>query len=1446
MHCPQCGFENPPGFGFCGRCGQKLTPTCPTCGADAPPGFAFCGRCGARLAAASPAAFSQTDLDQLRRYLPRDLIEAVEFERLAPPPRLLEQCLARLDHLVQICESHLPYFLVERLRQDPTPGQVGGQFIQGALLFADISGFTAMSERLSRSGREGAEEVTGILNSYFDAMLAILRAYGGQLIQFGGDALLGLFTEPASVVRAAQAALEMQAAMAGFAQTVTSQGTFPLQMKVSLRRGRFFAAQLGAAQSMEYALFGRDVNACAEAASHARAGEIVLDAATLAALNAVTTAAAAPLAERPDTFTLGAVGPVAPPPSPSPAALPSPLTDPLQRVLAEVRRLNALTPYLPAGLLARLAAPGEAWQGEHRLVAVLFANVHGLGELADRLGPGRESEIIAGLNGYFTAMQRAIHSFGGVINKIDLSDHGDKLLAFFGAPIAHEDDAERAVRAALAMQTGLKTEHSTFDLQQQIGLSYGYVFAGYVGAQWRHEYTVMGDEVNLAARLMATATAGEVATSDAVRRKVKALFELEPRGEVKLKGKSAPQPVFRVIGERAIPEPVRGLEGIRSPLVGRETEWRQLVNALEQARLGRGQIVRVMGEAGLGKSRLVSELRRQAGDLRWVEGRCLSYTERVSFYPFLGLIRQFSEIRTDDSAEEAWAKIRRLVETLALDDADSTAVYLAHFLSLPLAETQQARIRYLDAEALQRRTFVALRALFEAAAVRGGPLVLVFEDIHWIDRASIALLDYLLPLVNRLPLLVILLYRPEREAEVWRMHESVSRAYAHCTVDISLAGLTPEDSERLLSNLAPLEGWPPTLKAVVLSRAEGNPLYVEEVLRVLMDEGALTRAEDGSWQVNTALDTIRVPDTLQGVMMTRLDRLEEEPRRAAQVSAVVGRTVPFTLLSHLTAADRAALNLALVRLQQHEIVRESQRVPELVYAFRHALMREVCYESLLARARRELHRQIAAYLEANLSDSDDPAPLIAHHAYLGQDWPRAMLFQWTAGQKAQRLFALQEAADHFHKALECAQHLPPDQTLDARLLVHLALGELLTTAGRYDEALNHLNAARALGRERGDPNAEAKACRWLARWHELRGQYPAAFDFIRDGLAALDGRETAEAAQLRLIAGLMHIRQGENDKALAECQTALRIAEELGEVTALARAHNLLGVTWLRRNSQTAVEHFQRAQDLYLEAGDLQGQATADNLLANAYLELGRWPDADRAYREARRIFDQIGDRYNRAVADNNLGEVALKRGDIDGALSFYRAALETLEESGSSPWMLGALNTNLGGAYIRRGDAVQARQHLEAARRYFEQAGARDFLPELHRHRARAALIAGEPEAAEAEVRTALALARELSNRLEEGCSLRVQGEIALEVQRAAEALGPLRESVRVLEEVADEYELARSRFSLARAYAAAGRRAEALAQIERAVGVFERLEAAMDLAAARRLRETLDASPP
>jgi class 3 adenylate cyclase/tetratricopeptide (TPR) repeat protein len=1246
----------------------------------------------------------------------------------------------------------------------------------------------------------------------------------------------------------------MQAAMADFAETKTSQGTFPLRMSVGLKRGRFFAAQLGTVENMEYALFGPDVNATAAVETAASAGQVLIDQATYDAVGADVVLTAVPLPDDPRFLLVEYIDQLANRTYSAPQETIYPLTPDLATLRRHITWLATFTPYLPTGLLPRLASDPRApsLKGEHRLVATLFANVDGLGEVVDRFGHGHEERIVHALNRYYVSMSEAIRPFGGVMNKIDLYDHGDKVLVTFGAPIAHEDDAERAVRAALAMQEALAELNESlpgelgltdWQLSQRIGISYSYVFAGYVGASWRHEYTVMGDEVNLAARLMSAAKEGCVLVNENVRRQTEAVAVLQPEGAVQLKGKSQPVPIFAVTGLRTTPQPSREKQGLQAPLVGRDAEQAALQDAIDQLSFGFGRIVSLIGEAGQGKSRLAYEA--QHDEMRWIQVRCLSFTETVSYRPFRELVRQLVGIQPDAEPEQAFeVLVRSLYQSLPAEEATDSLPYLANFLKLPLDEALAQKVRYLDGDALRQHTFIAIRTLLIAQA-RVRPLLIWFDNIHWMDNASLDLLTFLLPLVEQFPLLFLLLFRPDREKGSWQLRGTLAEAHGLFYNEIRVEGLSREDAQRLLHSLVPIDQWPTGAETLILDRAEGNPLYLEEVLRSLINDGLLTQQENGRWQFSQTVAAITVPETLEGVLLARLDRLEELCRWTAQVASVVGRSFPFDVLEHVTRSrNDQPLDGYVSELQLVEMIREAQRNPERVYSFIHSLLQEVAYNSLAVSSRKTYHRLVAAFLEdgrtSGWGDVDSLPPLIAHHAYMGEDWPRALKYQLMAGQQAQHLSANQDAIGHFLKARHCAVQLDGAATAIARQKIHLALSQLYVGTGQYDHALEHLPVAYELAESNHDAAGKTAVCRWRARLHELKGEYPQAFTWIEKGLDDETQRQTAEYAQILLIAGLIHIRQGQQDEALERCLTALEIAEHLGEVTALARAYNLLGIIALRSDSHEAIERFQQAFALYQQAGDVQGQATSNNLIANAYFNLGRWRKADFHYRQALRIFEQIGDIYNQAVAYNNLGGIAKNRGQIEEALTYYREGLQRAEKIGGSAWMVGVFHMNLGATFVLRQETQQAYHHLHQSRRHYDQVQSKDFLAETLRYLAEAALLDGDLVQATAWAMEGIQVADELEMAAEAACCWCVLGQIALAQDDGATAVTHMRQSVNLLDTLSDEYQLARSRYWLARALLVTGKTAEARQLLAQAQTTFSHLDAVLDVTAVQTLQKS------
>ena len=549
--------------------------------------------------------------------------------------------------------------------------------------------------------------------------------------------------------------------------------------------------------------------------------------------------------------------------------------------------------YIPTAVLTKLEAARASggMQGERRIVTMLFCDVKGSTAAAEQLDPEEWAEI---MNGAFEYLIAPVYRYEGTLARL----MGDAILAFFGAPITHEDDAQRAVLAGLDILRDIGPycdevkQRWGLDFSVRVGVNTGLVVVGEVGTDMRLEYTAMGDAVNLAARMEQTAEPGTVQLTEDTYKLIAPLFEFEDLGTMDVKGKSQPVQSYRVLGRKAEPGRLRGIEGLDSPLVGRDPEMNKLSAALDNLREGRGQIVSVMGEAGLGKSRLVAEFRSTlAADglmpteeaalrahtngateatIGWHEGRSLSYQTSTPYAPFADMFGRLFGLQEEHSDKAHYDLVKAYVTELLPDRADEIAPYIASVLGIKLTGEALELVKYLQPPQLRERILYAVQGLFERmASLR--PLVILFEDLHWVDPTSLDLLERLIPLTDRASIMIIGLFRPVRQEPSWRFHELASRDYIHRYTEVTLEPLDQKGSRELVANLLEVEDLPEKVRALIMAKAEGNPFFVEEVIRSLLDANLVIR-EDSRWRASREIENIAVPDTLAGVINARLDR----------------------------------------------------------------------------------------------------------------------------------------------------------------------------------------------------------------------------------------------------------------------------------------------------------------------------------------------------------------------------------------------------------------------------------------------------------------------------------------------------------------------------------------------------------------------------------------------
>jgi ABC-type oligopeptide transport system substrate-binding subunit/class 3 adenylate cyclase len=654
--------------------------------------------------------------------------------------------------------------------------------------------------------------------------------------------------------------------------------------------------------------------------------------------------------------------------------------------------------------------------------------------MAENLDP---EDVLDIMDGAFDILIEPITRYEGTLARL----MGDAVLAFFGAPIAHEDDAQRACLAALEILKGaqgyaaqLEEERGIHGFNVRVGIHTGLVVVGEVGSDLRVEYTAVGDAINLAARMEQAAQPGTVLITGDTHKLVAPLFETEALGPVQVKGKAEPVPIYRVLAAKEVSAKPRGIVGLASPLVGRHTEFAALREAVERLQTGVGGIITIVGEAGIGKSRLVAELRKQVeahgavgahgrAPLQWVEGRCLSYGASIAYLLWLDVLRGLLDVSIDDSPDTVRDALREQVQASCPDRSDQVFHFLARLLSLPLDDEADTRLDNLEGQALKDGTFGAVETMLECAAT-ARPLALVCEDLHWADPSSMDLLEHLLALTRRAPLLFLCVFRPVREHRSWRLRETAAQEHTPHHTDLCLDPLSAPDSRTLVANLLEMEHLPQRLKDQILSHAEGNPFYLEEVIRSLIDDGAIVQDEtSGRWQATRDVADIAIPDTLQGVLMARIDRLQEETKRVLQMAAVIGRIFLYRVLADIAAAEAAAwrelrLDQRLETLQREEMIRQRTRIPELEYIFKHHLTQEAAYNGLLRRQRRVTHRLVAEALERLFPERvEEQLGLLAYHWERAGDAEKAVAYLLRAGDQARTAYAHEEAVDYYQRAL---------------------------------------------------------------------------------------------------------------------------------------------------------------------------------------------------------------------------------------------------------------------------------------------------------------------------------------------------------------------------------------------------------------------------------------------
>jgi len=1136
----------------------------------------------------------------------------------------------------------------------------------GSALFADISGFTPLTERLTRElgARHGAEELTKQINAVFDALIAEVERYGGSVISFAGDAMICWFEsqgEASSLLLHAEylsfaigCAFALQTAMSAFPQ---------LALKVALASGpaRRFVVGDSAIQQLDL-LAGATLDRVAAAEQLTNKGEVVADEASWQAWGAPAT----PHWRAHATGERFAV-----------------LTPPAKN-FAPSSALNPTRTELPAPLLRRWLLPGvyerlQAGFGgfltELRPITTLFIKFTGLEYDTDEAAGQK-------LDTYIQWVQRVLQHYEGTLLQITMGDKGSYAQAVFGALTAHEDDARRAVQAALELCA--PPPALNFIQACQIGVSRGTTLTGAYGGATRCTYGVMGDEVNLAARLMQVAQPGEVIVSGRVQTAA-ADFEFETRPPIQVRGKTAPVPIFRPLRARARV----GGGNAATTLVGRVAEQAQLATGLEQVARGVSGVMILEGEAGLGKSRLIEALQAQAAvsQLRCLIGWAEAIETMTAYHAWRPILAQLLAADTLDHTLEA-RRAQVLARLTELDPQFNPALAPLLNTLLPCDFPETLPTQPLQGEGRAHRTRSLVCQLLRASG-RGQPLVVILEDTHWLDSASWKLARLITEELH--PVLLVITTRPMPEPTPLDYHHLLQ--HAHLT-HVRLEQLAPEDVAQLVRLRLETVDLPEAVTRFIQAQSEGNPFFSEELAYALRDAGLL-RVTAGVCELVANFDAQRItfPDTVQGVIASRIDRLTPQAQFALKVMSVIGRMFGVPLLTAVCSleAERANVPEVLEALRQVGLI-ETETAG--LYVFKHSLIQQVAYDLMLQAQRRKLHQAVAEWYEQHAATSPDAYyPLLAYHWDKALMPAKALAYFEQAGEQTLRNGVYREAIDYFLQALRCLPEaglaIPPAREaswLRAIGLAYFSLGQPATGQTYFLRALNVLQQPPPGEAPRLPPRIALENLRSLwALWRPVRQTLPNA-------------HPAREAARVYQHLSQTYVIANELLPAVYSVYRGLNVAERAGPSAELAWfcASATVGYR-IMGNTLFADVYYRRAQTIARQIQDEAAQASVYFLTSMFNIGFESWPVLQEHLEWTVEFFKRQADRRNWGDTLNFLGLLLWYRGQYDQLFALSRELSQLGQRSGNPE-------------HYAYGLALQAMAHfrrhqLEAARQLYAEA---------------------------------------------------------------------------------------------------------------------------------------------
>jgi adenylate cyclase len=945
-----------------------------------------------------------------------------------------------------------------------------------------------------------------------------------------------------------------------------------------------------------------------------------------------------------------------------------------------------------ADLGDRFRQAGLEAAGQRRNVTVLFADLYGYTSMSGQLDPETVFDVI---QNFISLLINDVYRYEGIVDKLT----GDGLMALFGAPIAHENNAERAVRAAVEMQMDVAKlsqeveKQFGFKLDMRLGLHSGGVIVGGIGTNLLMDYTAIGDTVNLANRIEEAADPGSILVSETVYRQTKPLFDYQTIQKLILKGVADPVTAYRFLKTKERPDSVRGIEGIRASLVGREQELDQLIKLVNDlVNGGQGRFVFLTGEAGIGKSRLIGELasRVDLEEAQILRGQSLTYRKSVSYWIFRDVLRSYLDIPAGASEDEVKRRLDRKASQALGPGASEALPYLQRLMSLGASNPIAAeRIKYLDAGVLRQQVFLAVRDLLVAEAYRK-PMVLILEDLHWADEASLELLSFVMGSIRQAPMLMLAISRPFQDGPLKRIAEQGKIRLPDRYLSLRLNSLSYDQTQYLLDELLSVPEIPDDYREQILQKSAGVPFYLEEILRNLIDNQVI-ESKNGQWRFTSEISSanLGVPDSLEGLILARFDRLDEFSRHLLQVASVIGKKFDLPLLAHLVkTVDQSKIEASLAAMVKREFLVEHSQIPNQAYEFRHGLMSEAIYSTLLRRERARLHGEVGHAIEHIHSDRlHEQVELLARHYSWSPYRDKAFQYLILSGQKAANSYINQQARDNFEQALDLLGSVDP--TSQQVVTLYSGLGDLLALIGNYQQAHKHYQSAidHLEASTQGWAHRELSSLyRKIAKICERQGEYRQALDYLETAhreLSQEPQHQPTERSQILNDIGWIHYRQGNFPDAEELFLQALDLVEGQESYDVVASIYNRLGgIAYSQGNWSRTASYLRKSIAIRESIGDVVGLATSFNNLGLLGIEMGEFDNALENLNHSYELKTRLGQAEGIAMTLNNLGWLQIQKGELEKARDSLEQALSLSQRIGYSSLAAYALK-NLGELHL-------------------------------------------------------------------------------------------------------------------------------------------------------------------